>query len=733
MKFELSHDILAKKVYEKSSSEDKMLRKVEGFIKERHEYFLAQGVMLGKKDLEYIGRYLDDVDTTEEQDKFIAKSRKRVKKSEGRKVINSLLLFVLPILIGLLCWALYQTYEANQAVYRAKKAVVEVKKEKDRADKNALNAENALATVKVEKAKADEARDVAEKQTVIANNAKANAVRQAEKARVQAKIAKSAQADAEKQRKLAVASAEEARKAEKRAKDAALEAKENEKDAIAAKKRADDLAAEAIRLKKQAEEEADKALAAEAIAKREKERAEQAEKEARALYLASLADNALRLDKGIIAYNLAKTSWQLNKNLVAQKVLFDCQNVYVSNQKIFEEYKQTGFKSYVEQSSSEFNMKSVKRNLDAWGTKFLNRIDFGNAFDIAKFSPNRKMIATILFKKNRTKIRSTSDGSVISDIKTKARISDVQFSEDNKYVLLLLADNSAELHKITASGTLLGKFQHEAKLNSAEFSPKGGKVYIATVSSDKVGKLWNSKGDLIKSFDVYDASFPVLPYYDGKQVLMLGKDGTPQLLNVVDNQATQMKVQKRSRDDNSVKAIFSPNGKHVLTQTQEGAVELWNINGVRQAYINHKGSLDVAKFSPDGDEILTSSNKDNFAELWNLKGQPLGKFYFSGLDPINSVEFSKDGFRVLIGRSAIANLWGSKGRLLYSFDPDKPIASASFSSDYKSVMVATRDGSLDIWNIVRPEEIIEYYDDVVKIRPLNSDEQIEYGLKSTDF
>ncbi len=726
MRVELSHDILAKKVYEKSSSDDKMLRKAETFIRERHEYFLAQGVMLGKLDLEYINPYLKDVDITAQQEKFIANSRKKVKRSEGRKIINGLLLIVLPILLGLLGWALYQTHEANQALSR-------VKIEKKRADKKAKEAKEAQALAldekrqaDIERAKAEESKDIAVQQSQIAAQQRAIAEKQAQRAAKEAQKAKAAAAEAEKQKKLAEAAAKKAEAARIEANKQAELAKDNAKAAKAAKARADELAKEATRLKEIADKEA-------ARAKNLAEIAIQKEREARALYLASLADNALRLDKGIIAYNLAKTSWELDKNLMAQKVLFDCQNTYISDKSIFQEYQKQNFKSYVEQSQSRSDIKSQQKNLNTWGSKFRNRISFDGPFDLATFSPDRLMIATILFRKKRVKIRSTSDGQLISDIKTDANVKAIQFSQNNKYILLILDDYSSELRKIDEEGSLLGKFQHEAPITSAEFCPNSNETYIATVSNDKTAKLWNGKGTLIKEFSVFYPNFEVLPYIDGERVLTLDANGLPQLLNVKTNEATTFKVKKNSRDDSGMKAVFSPDGSVILTQTQDGNVELWNTDGSNRASINHKGKLDVAKFSPSGKEVLTSSASEQFAELWDLKGNSIGRFYYNGLDPINSVEFSNDGLRVLISRTAIANLWGVRGRLLYSFDPKKPIASASFSSDNKSVLVATKDGALDIWNIVRPEEIIDYYDNVVRIRGLTDDEILEYSLKVSDF
>ena len=63
----------------------------------------------------------------------------------------------------------------------------------------------------------------------------------------------------------------------------------------------------------------------------------------------------------------------------------------------------------------------------------------------------------------------------------------------------------------------------------------------------------------------------------------------------------------------------------------------------------------------------------------------------------------------------------------------KKILNASFSQDNKSILVITQNGSVDTWNIIRPKEIIDYYDFKVDIRPLNKTEEVEYEIQSSDF
>ncbi len=721
MKFELSHDILAKKVYEKSSQEDKMLRKAESFVKERHAYYLAQGVMLGKQDLEYISPYLATVDITKEEKKFIEKSRKKVTRSEGRKLINNLLFIILPILLALLGWALYHTIQTTNALEKTKEA-------------------NAIALQKAEEAKEAEqaarvARNRAEKQTQIANEQRRFAIQEGERAKKQArragqetKRAEKAATRAKKAEKEAEQAAARAKKAEKEARNLALETLSNQARTLLMAVEAQELEQEANELRIRAEQEAKTArkLAAEAAVQ---------QKIARSLYLASLADNALRLRKGIVAYNLAKLSWNMNKNLVAQKVLFDCQNAYLTEPIIFDKYQEKGVQSYMEQRTIQIDPKLQQKNIQRLGMEFRSQISLDKKFDKAIFSPNKKLIATLFLRRKWIKIRNTENGKIIADIKAAANIKNILFSSNNDCILLVLENNTAELRYV--DGILIGTLQHDAPLKSAAFSPKGGKIFITTTSENKKGKLWNEKAELLKEFEVEDANFKIKPHWDGKHILTLGKGKAPSLLNVFTNKKIVYKHGlaggKGPAKSTNIEAQFSPNGNYIMTTTSNGIVNLWKKDGTKKSEIIINGKLDFAKFSPSGKEIITTSSTSRFAELWSLNGKALGKFYYDGYDPINSVEFSNDGFRVLIGRSRIANLWGVKGRLLYSFDPNEDIASANFSNDNKNVLIAMNNGTLDRWNIVRPEEIISYYDNSANIRPLTKAEELEYEIIPSDY
>ena len=120
MKAELYHDILAKKVFDKASPEERMRLRVERFIKDRYAYFLDQQVLLGKEDLNFINPYLNAVILQPEEEKFIKDSQSTLEQREKRKRRNVFL-----VIAGLSLLSLFAIWQWQLARYQKKEAITQ--------------------------------------------------------------------------------------------------------------------------------------------------------------------------------------------------------------------------------------------------------------------------------------------------------------------------------------------------------------------------------------------------------------------------------------------------------------------------------------------------------------------------------------------------------------------------------------------------------------------------------
>ena len=70
---------------------------------------------------------------------------------------------------------------------------------------------------------------------------------------------------------------------------------------------------------------------------------------------------------------------------------------------------------------------------------------------------------------------------------------------------------------------------------------------------------------------------------------------------------------------------FSPDGEQIVTTSRDMTVRLWNLDGEQLAVLRgHHGVVWSASFSPSGDRILTASY-DRTARLWLAKPDDLLK------------------------------------------------------------------------------------------------------------
>lgn len=147
MKAELSHDILAAKIYAKASAEQLALRKAERFLEERFEFYQENQVLLKKKDLDYLSPFLSIIKPPEPQQVFIDKSQKAasglfVKQLVGIAIATSF------VILG--AFSTYQYFRAkeNGRLAQETEGVLLSKIDSLEEGKPILQAETALAKLK---------------------------------------------------------------------------------------------------------------------------------------------------------------------------------------------------------------------------------------------------------------------------------------------------------------------------------------------------------------------------------------------------------------------------------------------------------------------------------------------------------------------------------------------------------------------------------------------------------
>jgi glucose/arabinose dehydrogenase len=214
--------------------------------------------------------------------------------------------------------------------------------------------------------------------------------------------------------------------------------------------------------------------------------------------------------------------------------------------------------------------------------------------------------------------------------------------------------------------------EHLAEVASAAFSPDGTR--IVTASDDKTARIWNaSTGKLLHTLlhdgEVRSAMFSA----DGARIVTTSADKTARIWNVDTGHRLATLVHPSSgqalpdllvdvqadRREEVRSAVFSPDGKLVLTAGDDGTARLWNATTGEPFLepLQHQGTVRSAVFNLDGGRIVTASD-DGTARIWDATTSTSLSPPLEHHGPVRSAAFSPDGSMVVtVSAENGADVW----------------------------------------------------------------------------
>ncbi len=327
----------------------------------------------------------------------------------------------------------------------------------------------------------------------------------------------------------------------------------------------------------------------------------------------------------------------------------------------------------------------------------------------AIFSPNGTKILTVS-RDNQVKIIDLYNHHEVIWTPHQSYINSASFSPDSRLILTASADTTAKLWD--NRGILLQELkQHTANVNTAVFSPDG--QTILTASNDSTAKLWDLHGYLLLNLAKHTSALTLAIFSpDGQKILTASYDRTAKLWDLQGHCVQDFPLNNYPVEA----AVFSPDSSKIITVSDIACMFDLDGNPLAKFSLGSRpnGGIDIhtdfsvmaAVFSSDGRHVLTISNNNN-ARLWDIKGNLLAQF--NGHDrSLNSAVFSPDGKRILTASAdKTAKLWDLQGHLLADFNKHKGnVYSAVFSPDGLRILSASADKTVKLW--YTPEGIIRW-------------------------
>ena len=128
--------------------------------------------------------------------------------------------------------------------------------------------------------------------------------------------------------------------------------------------------------------------------------------------------------------------------------------------------------------------------------------------------------------------------------------------------------------------------------------------------------------------------------------------------------------------------------------------------------LGHSDLITSAEFSPDGKFIVTTSD-DNTARLWDVRSSKLLRIFHGHLSYVNSAEFSPDGKKIVsTSGDWTARIWDvNTGKILHILkDHEYDVCSAKFSPDGKTILTTSLDKTAFLWDVATGKLLHKLYD-----------------------
>lgn len=357
-------------------------------------------------------------------------------------------------------------------------------------------------------------------------------------------------------------------------------------------------------------------------------------------------------------------------------------------------------------------------------------------------SPDTKLIASSYLN---TVVIAKLDGTPLTTVRTKGKISTLAFSPDSKYLFVLpeqvTADDPMRLLALAtpepivtaiaggdAQDMLSGSLQ-------AVFAPGSDAVLVYGFNQDRAS-LWSVTGQLISTmFDNGGSVSEALFTQDSQHIVLANgrgeiavwekggarvhafkaHSGTIRKLSIAPNDQLiaskaddgEIRVWRFLKADNRKEAVatlkgldkggyyFSPDSSSIYTYDSR-SVRIWPLHGV---FVTEIEGSDTITTSLDG-KHLASSTSDGTVLLYDTQGRRRASLK-GHRSYIRSIEFSPDGDRLLTASSDnTARLWDLGGIELAVYrGHTRTVQHAGFSRDGSRVITTSYDGTSSIWNL----------------------------------
>ncbi len=300
--------------------------------------------------------------------------------------------------------------------------------------------------------------------------------------------------------------------------------------------------------------------------------------------------------------------------------------------------------------------------IDVSTGKLLFLLEHGGSINFAGFSPAGDRIVTLGDDMAACLWDAATGNATVDPLKHDKTPTVAAFSRDGRFLATAGYDDQDGLVHIwdVYSGNAFSSVPTGAQVTGLLFNAAGDSVLVAGGGAawlyDVKTKKRITGGGLQDGYGVLAADLSL----DGRRILTGGLDGVAQVWDAISGEAlTPPMVHAAGPNDVNWShriscCVFSPDGRSILTTSDDGTARLWDSAG-RPAAPPMPVVAGVGVFSPDGRWVATGGS-DKLARIWLARNGVAISPPLQHGDAVTTVAFAPDGSGVLTAGSD-ARIW----------------------------------------------------------------------------
>ncbi|MCC5635017.1 AAA-like domain-containing protein [Nostoc sp. CHAB 5844] len=227
---------------------------------------------------------------------------------------------------------------------------------------------------------------------------------------------------------------------------------------------------------------------------------------------------------------------------------------------------------------------------------------------------------------------------------------------------------------------------------------------VKDIQLERIKSLTTSSNALLNSNKKLDALVAALKAAIQLQSATSADADTKKYVRIALQRAVY-NVKERNRleehNDGVTSVNFSPDGRYIVTSSEDSTVRLWSIDGreIRKFTVPNQ-LFRGAIFSPDS-KMIAAITVNNTIKIWDVYGREIITIKGQNEEQyMSSICFTPDGKFIAPSRDKTVKLWNFQGQEIQTFKGHQySVWSISCSPDNKTIATADLAGIVKIWSI----------------------------------